>query len=115
MNPDCMAFTVDTDEKLAEKWAMIPDDTDILVTHSPPKGYMDQLETGEHVGSKSLFDWWYNNSKLKIKLWVVGHIHESYGRFDANHYYSSGKMTIVNASHVNEHYKPVNKPIRVEL
>src|SRR5271155_1419729 len=31
INPLCKAFTLDTDEELADKWALIPDDTDILV------------------------------------------------------------------------------------
>ena len=35
MNPHCKAFTVDTEEELCEKWANIPTDIDILVTHSP--------------------------------------------------------------------------------
>jgi Icc-related predicted phosphoesterase len=114
MNPHCMAFTVDTEEELAKKWALIPDDTEILITHSPPKGYLDRLSDGTRVGSESLFDWWYS-SKAKLKLWVCGHIHESYGRIDMNHYYSSGLLSIVNASHVEENYIPINKPIRIEL
>lgn len=115
MNPNCKAFTVDTEEELAEKWKLIPADTDILITHSPPEGYLDHTETGKSCGSESLFDWWYKKSKKGPKLWIFGHIHESYGRYDVNHYYSSGEMVLVNASHVNERYEPVNKPIRVLL
>src|SRR5260370_12302474 len=32
MNPKCKAFTCDTEEELAEKWKLIPEDTDILIT-----------------------------------------------------------------------------------
>lgn len=126
MNPNCMAFTCDTEEELADKWAMIPDDTDILVTHSPPYGILDeveiygherdecneaQLDATMHVGSKSL--------ALKIgkmetppKLWIWGHIHESYGE----DLVVRGKpCKMINASHVNERYEPVNKPVRVIL
>src|ERR1700677_3825121 len=59
MNPHCKAFTVDTEDELAEKWAMIPDDVDILITHSPRYGVLDYIHnynTGvvERVGSKTL-------------------------------------------------------------
>jgi Icc-related predicted phosphoesterase len=111
MNPKCRAFTVDTDEELAEKWAMIPDDTDILVTHCPPQGARDytRLENEKMYwgyGSPSLAQ---KLGKIKPKLHVFGHIHESYGR-DQN-----STTIFVNASHVNERYEPVNKPIRVIL
>lgn len=113
-NPNCLAFTCETEEELAEHWKCIPEDTDILVTHSPLKGYLDQVKMGKHVGSESLFDWWYN-SKARLRLWCFGHIHEAYGKIEMNHYYSSKRLTILNASHVNERYEPVNKPIRIEL
>ncbi len=139
MNPHCKAFTCDTEEELAEKWAMIPDDTDILITHSPPYGILDEVKHDyysgfvsnmkytpkhEHVGSKSLFD---ISRKLKnLKLFVFGHIHEGYGMIDCqsmqNHLLMSltpdkpsSLPFIINASHVNERYQPVNKPIRVIL
>jgi predicted phosphodiesterase len=106
MNPKCMAFTLDTDEELAEKWALIPNDVDILVTHCPPFGILDITGNGP-VGSKSLN---YAIAKIKPKLIVFGHIHEQGGRiYDLMH------TKFVNASHVNEHYEPVNKPIRIEL
>jgi Icc-related predicted phosphoesterase len=113
MNPHCMAFTCDTEEELAEKWAMIPDDVDILVTHGPPYGIYDIVEeymTGkeESVGSISLGH--HVIDRIKPKIHIFGHIHEHGGK--------SIDMMItkfVNASHVNEYYEPVNKPIRVIL
>lgn len=107
MNPHCKAFTVDTEEELAEKWAMIPDDVDILVTHSPPHGcYLDQDKNGNMLGCVSLRDRLF---KLKVKLHVFGHIHEGYG------VHPIVNPDSINASHVNERYEPVNKPIRIEL
>lgn len=115
MNPKCKAFTVDTEEGLAEKWALIPDDVDILVTHCPPFGVMDDVynnTTGEfdNTGSGSLSIAIMN--RPSIKLAIFGHIHESYGKKDAG---KEGHRIFVNASHVNERYEPVNKPIRVIL
>lgn len=112
MNPECMAFTVDTEEELAEKWAMIPEDTDILVTHNPSFGNFDVIKNYsrgimQSCGSVSL---WMKCLEIRPKLHVFGHIHEGYGQ----NLHANG-INIVNASHVNEHYKPINKPIRVIL
>lgn len=108
MNPNCKAFTCDTEKELAEKWKLIPEDIDILITHSPPWGWLDTAEFSLiHLGSTSL-DHVYARDKCP-KLWVWGHIHESYGISD------SFGFTKVNASHVNEDYEPVNDPIRVTL
>ena len=104
MNPHCKAFTLNTEEELAEKWALIPEDTDILITHSPPLNILDKTIDGRHVGSSTLADKKFNKIKCP-QLWVWGHIHESHGQ--------AGRL--VNASYVNERYQPVNKPIRVNL
>lgn len=76
--------------ELKEKWALIPEDTNILVCHSPPVGYGDEAprtitddtETNwpepEHVGSPSLLE------RIKIiqpKLVVFGHIHSGFGQW----------------------------------
>ncbi len=124
MNPHCMAFTVDTEEELADKWALIPDDVDILVTHSPPKFGLDKTVSQEYAGSESLRDWIFMHQP---KLHVFGHIHEGYGiiiyqKIQKLNIQLYGKVderlcktTIINASHVNERYEPVNAPIRIEL
>lgn len=111
MNPSCMAYTAKTDEELAVYWSLIPEGTDILITHSPPWGVLDLNNKGHHCGSKTLAH------KIGLmenppKLWVWGHIHEAYG-IDLP---VRGKpVKMINASHVNEYYKPVNKPFRIEL
>lgn len=129
MNPLCKAFTVDTEEELSEKWEMIPDDTNILITHTPPFGILDQVvDTScgcgckDSVGSHSLL---LKSASLKnLKLFCFGHIHESYGHVNRELSEKVSKQIpcdgysmpqIVNASHVNERYEAVNKPIRVIL
>lgn len=119
MNPACMAFTVDTEEELAEKWELIPDDVDILITHSPPYGIFDAVrrygpfshEREELVGSKSLA---IRLLDIKPKLHVFGHIHEQGGQHVQVNF-PSQPCQFVNVSHVNEQYEPVNKPIRIIL
>jgi len=110
MNPKCKAFTCDTEQELAEKWKLIPNDIDILVTHSPPYGVFDgiPLEDGTdfHAGSRALLRKVMDVSPF---FHIFGHIHEGYGMAEL------GAEIYVNASHVNERYEPVNKPVRVIL
>jgi Icc-related predicted phosphoesterase len=119
MNPACKAFTLDTEEELAEKWALIPDDIDILVTHSPPSNVLDEVgrftKSGiiqVNVGSSSLG---YKLCTIQPKLHVFGHVHEHGEKTEKVPMNSEDTLICVNASHVNEHYKPVNPPIRVIL
>lgn len=113
MNPHAKAFTVDTEEKLAEKWALIPDDIDILITHSPPWGILDKTSDGRNVGSISLHK--HGSQRIRPILSIFGHIHEAYGKTGMINIMEGIDYKFVNASHVNEYYQPVNKPIRVIL
>lgn len=115
MNPHCKAFTVDTEEELAEKWAMIPDDVDILITHSPPYAIFDRVwregkwgNGWDNTGSVSLRN--ASMDRIQPQLHVFGHIHEWGGKV-----IDTCVTKFVNACHVNEHYQPVNKPIRIEI
>lgn len=118
MNPHCKAFGLDTEEELAAKWALIPDDTNILITHSPPYGILDHVEKYCYgnsrdydilsCGSKTLRE--HVMQRIKPAVHVFGHIHEWGGKIVDN-----VTTKFINASHVNEHYQPVNKPIRIIL
>jgi Icc-related predicted phosphoesterase len=117
MNPHCKAFSLDTEEELAEKWALIPDDVDILITHSPPYGILDSVRNNpnsipDSAGSRSLMDWMATKWKVLegVKINVFGHIHEHGGKRG-----SLNMVQFINASHVNERYQPVNAPIRIIL
>lgn len=100
------AFNADEDE-LAETWSLIPDDTDILVLHGPPRGYGDFSPFGnEHTGSLSLLARIY---EIQPKLVVAGHIHSGYGRYEI------GDTVFLNCAMVDEKYKPVNPAHVIEL
>ena len=107
MNPKCKAFTVDSDEELAEKWEMIPYDTDILITHCPPWGILDKTRRGEHVGSKSLFSIVY---QINPKAIFYGHIHECGLKFT-----TENDILFVNCSILNEYYDNRNSYIRCQI
>lgn len=107
------AFNLD-EAALAEKWAMIPVDTDILVTHGPPRGVGDYVPMDAlHVGSPSLYDRVAAIGRERgrpLPLHVFGHIHSGRGQYEPP---CGGLM--VNASLVDERYRPVHEPIVVEI
>lgn len=102
------AFNLDrNDGSLARKWAMIPDDVNVLIIHGPPMDILDRVEEGDNVGCYALAD---RIKDLKeLKLAVFGHIHESYGTVE------TPNTIYVNASNCNRNYKAVNDPIVVEI
>lgn len=112
MNPACKAFTCDTEEELAEKFSLIPKDTDILVTHGPPYGILDQNTEGEHCGSVALRNRVLSQERLpKLKYHFFGHIHEK-----GNSYFGTSLgLKFYNCSYVNEYYKPVNDVVGIIL
>lgn len=113
MNPMCKAFTVDTEIQLGDKFESIPWDTDILITHSPPRNVLDKTIDGRNVGSNYLYAWF--KYVERPMLHVFGHIHEGYGQQEYFCGYNDTKVKSVNASHVNYKYQPVNPPVRVIL
>jgi Icc-related predicted phosphoesterase len=116
VNPHCTAFMIQ-EKKLAAKWALIPDNVDILVTHSPPHGVLDEVRRYSHSEQLGSFSLRKATARIRPKLHVFGHIHGGYGKQvqywnEEDEVYSG---LCVNASIMNECYEPVNKPIRVIL
>jgi Icc-related predicted phosphoesterase len=107
INPHCTAFT-GTEEEIAERFAIIPHDVDILVTHSPPLGILDSVDKGRRLtGSLSLRN---RIMEIKPKIHVFSHIHEWGGKI-----LDTTLTRCINCSIMNENYQPVNKPIRINL
>tara|TARA_R110002167_G_scaffold207960_1_gene412016 strand:- start:218 stop:883 length:666 start_codon:yes stop_codon:yes gene_type:complete len=99
------AFMKD-EKELKDVWATIPNDTDILITHGPPKSILDINDEGQRCGSKSLRDkvW-----EVKPLIHAFGHIHEAYGVMNSTH------TKFLNLSVCNRKYQPVNKPVVVDI
>lgn len=103
------AFNLERGTQLAAKWALIPDQVDVLVTHGPPYGVLDLVAGGDgyRVGCEALA------ARLpaldRLRLHLFGHIHEGYG---VNR---SGQLTSVNASICDVRYRPINAPVVVDL
>lgn len=93
-------------ESLRHVWNLIPIDTDVLVTHGPPHGVLDQVHGGEHLGCEELK---IRLASVKPRLHVFGHIHDAFG-VD-----KSRTTTYVNACSCTEAYQASNRPIVVDL
>jgi len=103
------AFMLNEDE-IKEKWEIIPRDTNVLITHGPPKGILDLVTYDQvNVGCPSLME---EVMKLKdLKAHAFGHIHEEYGTKKLD---KTGPI-FINASTCTLSYKPWNKPIVIEI
>ena len=101
------AFNV-FEPKLSEYWKIIDDDTDVLVTHSPPYMIGDYVpHSMQHEGSPSLYR--EVMDRIKPRLHCFGHIHEGYGIVDM------GDIKFVNASCLDGDYMAVNDPVIVKI
>lgn len=101
------AFNVNRGTAIALKWKMIPEDTNVLITHGPAWGILDKNKNGDSCGCKDLLD---RLSYLdELKLLISGHIHEDYNQIYI------GKTHYVNASICNILHEPINPPIVIDL
>jgi Icc-related predicted phosphoesterase len=106
VNPKCTAF-MGTEEELKEKYDLIPEGIDILISHTPPNRILDENRYGEYCGSVSLRETMF---RIEPKYLICGHLHECGGKeVDL-------KMTsVINCSYVNEWYEPNNEPMRITI
>jgi len=95
-----------SEAKMAQHWVAIPDDTDVVITHSPPYGIMDYVNY-EHQGSPSLY--MEIVKRIKPKIHCFGHIHEGYGVNVID------DINFINASNLDGQYQCVNEPIIIEI
>ncbi len=97
--------------QIQEHWDKIPEGTDVLITHGPAYGFVDECpdftnpKATVRVGCANLAK---TIAKIKPKLHICGHVHWSYG-----HAYTKDTL-YVNGSICTERYAPTNKPIMVD-
>lgn len=103
------AFNVERGAALAAYWELIPNNTDVLVTHGPPHGILDREPSivREHVGCEELAK--VVGGRVRPKLHLFGHIHGEYGQVQV------GETTYVNASICTERYQPTNLPVVLDV
>jgi Icc-related predicted phosphoesterase len=102
------SFNVHRGAPIKKYWDMIPTDTDVLITHGPPKDILDEIN-GENVGCDDLMQ---AIEKIRPKVHIFGHIHDGYGH--TNRYGANG-TEFYNAAICDESYQPTNKPWLIEV
>lgn len=91
---------------LTKAWERIPDQLDVLITHTPPSGILDRNSRGKSCGCPLL--------RLRLKavrprVHCFGHIHASSGMLEEE------GTRYINASLVNSRYALARSPITFEL
>lgn len=135
------AFNLPRGQALADKWKLIPDNTDVLITHGPPYGILDlsgyapaqalrakarkdpyhsytNLTPGadwldDHVGCQDLLE---RVNQVKPKIHCFGHIHHSYGVYPPLLAGADIDQTIfANACICDEQYNASHLPIILDI
>jgi len=103
-----MAFNKRRGNDIKKVWSKIPENTDILITHGPPIGILDNQNGCEELIKKV--------ESVKPKLHLFGHIHEQHGTVEQN------GTCFVNAALVNsldpmedKPYKIIKQPIIITI
>uniref|UniRef100_A0AC34QEX5 Calcineurin-like phosphoesterase domain-containing protein n=1 Tax=Panagrolaimus sp. JU765 TaxID=591449 RepID=A0AC34QEX5_9BILA len=103
---NCVYLQDSSITELLECWKKIPDDVDVLLTHTPPLGHLD-LFCGERWGCADLLE--AVEKRVKPKYHVFGHVHENPGCT------TNGTTVFVNAANCNNSLEPANPPIVFDL
>jgi len=94
-------------------WSQIPEYTDILITHGPPKGICDWVpdvhpSESNNVGDENLT---FHIKRALPRVHIFGHIHEGYGAYMSPLF----STRFYNACVCNRQYKPVNPVLTFDL
>ncbi len=90
--------------RLQRQWALIPENTDILVVHGPPYGYGDgvpERDTVRRAGCPHLLE---RIRQIQPRLVVFGHIHEGRGTWRL------GPTQLANVTLLDAAYRPMFAP-----
>lgn len=100
------AFNLPRGAALREKWELIPEGVDILITHGPPYGIRDTSTKSEKLGCRELLE----VVKLrKPSFHIFGHVHEGAGEERRKHTH------FINASSLTRRRKSTYPPIVFDI
>ncbi|MFC1612060.1 metallophosphatase domain-containing protein [Myxococcota bacterium] len=83
------AFNLPRGPALAERWSLIPNDTDVLITHGPPAGFGDNTTVEHRQGCEDLLR---ELDRVSPRIHLFGHIHEDGGLWE------NGEVTLLNVN-----------------
>lgn len=93
-------------DRQSRNYARIPEDTDILITHSPAYGILD-FDDGINYGSKEILE--RLSSLYNLKAHLFGHIHAQHGIAEHN------RIIFSNGAIMNSDYTNLSTPNLIEI
>ncbi len=103
------AFQREHGEAIASHWRLIPENTQILITHGPPHGIMDLVPENDgslsNAGCKQLLK---RVQAISPVVHLFGHIHEGFGE------YRAGGTRFLNVCSMNSSYRLQNPAVVFE-
>lgn len=94
--------------EMAAVWAAVPDEADVLITHSPPFGIFDRMADGLPIGCPDMAPML---DRVQPRLHVFGHCHYMGGSVSR----PRNGTVFVNAAMLHENYIDMREPVVVEL
>ena len=100
------AFSRERGKEIRRHWELIPETTDILITHTPAFGILDEISSGIKVGCEEL-------AKIlplvQPNYHLFGHIHHAFGETKRS------AIDFFNLSMVDERMRIIHSPIIIEI
>lgn len=117
-------WNVHRGKEIAKKWALVPDDTNVLITHGPPYGILDLIDTNHYTTSESKSslilerDSHQGCEELRkkvdqltdLKLHVFGHLH-----YQGGQQLTLNNKIFVNAAICNDKHQAIRTPQVIEI
>ncbi len=100
------AFNRERGADIRSHWDLIPKDTNILITHSPPYGILDEIGSGIKLGCEELSE---RIDIVQPDLHLFGHIHHSAGQT------SKSGTRFFNLSLLDERLRVMHSPLKLIL
>ena len=102
------AFNLPRGGIISKKWEKIPEDVNVLITHGPPYGILDDTSDAGSQGCEELAKRVKKLTNLKVH--VFGHLHRDGGKIQEHN-----GVKFINAAICTDNYKPINHPIIIEI
>lgn len=104
-------FMADRGAAIQRYWNEIPQNTNILITHTPPYGILDGIPNflTSKIENIGCFDLLKTISIINPRIHIFGHAHAGYGQKE-----QQGTI-FINAALMNEDYQLVNSPITIDI
>ncbi|MEE8113632.1 MAG: metallophosphatase domain-containing protein [Nitrososphaerales archaeon] len=94
---------------LVEVYGEIPEDTQVLICHGPPRGIVD-MAYDERAGSYEMRKLLESDKLALLRLYLCGHIHEGRG-----HEIACGNVNFCNVSSLGRDYSTAQTPVVIDL